>query len=352
MDRLSGEDIEKGRSELADLERRFLERVAMTNRCKTNGEESKGDDGNLDRARPTHVPVVTQPWMMPPTSITPPPATGVPMRVIGGPGANTSANTTNSGASGGGAGVQAPPRGAASAEAGAGAGVGVGGGGSMLRVSVIGAPAGSFTPLSSLPFSFLSPPRPPHPQHPHPSQAQNTTTAAPPPSPPPTPQLPPPSSLPSTKPPLTPPGGAGAGGNGQVGVDSNTQGTGVDTAKPSEAHEQASIVGVKNKNTVLGGGAGTGAGAGARAGAGAGTGAGAGGEGGAGAGVRAGARAGAGAGAVAEGGEGGRFMPRTTSLEALSLLDLPHLSTMENMESLVSLGLSAGTFGSSQGSAT
>lgn len=38
MDRLQPADIERSRSELADLERRFLERVAMTNRCKTGGE--------------------------------------------------------------------------------------------------------------------------------------------------------------------------------------------------------------------------------------------------------------------------------------------------------------------------
>lgn len=38
MDRLQPSDIERSRSELADLERRFLERVAMTNRCKTAGE--------------------------------------------------------------------------------------------------------------------------------------------------------------------------------------------------------------------------------------------------------------------------------------------------------------------------
>lgn len=38
MDRLQPEDIERSRSQLADLERRFLERVAMTNRCKTGGE--------------------------------------------------------------------------------------------------------------------------------------------------------------------------------------------------------------------------------------------------------------------------------------------------------------------------
>lgn len=38
MDRLQATDIERSRSELADLERRFLERVAMTNRCKTGGE--------------------------------------------------------------------------------------------------------------------------------------------------------------------------------------------------------------------------------------------------------------------------------------------------------------------------
>lgn len=38
MDRLQPADIERSRSQLADLERRFLERVAMTNRCKTGGE--------------------------------------------------------------------------------------------------------------------------------------------------------------------------------------------------------------------------------------------------------------------------------------------------------------------------
>lgn len=38
MDRLQASDIERSRSELADLERRFLERVAMTNRCKSGGE--------------------------------------------------------------------------------------------------------------------------------------------------------------------------------------------------------------------------------------------------------------------------------------------------------------------------
>lgn len=41
MDRLQLSDIEKSRSELAELERRFLERVAMTNRCKTSGELGK-----------------------------------------------------------------------------------------------------------------------------------------------------------------------------------------------------------------------------------------------------------------------------------------------------------------------
>lgn len=42
MDRLQASDIERSRSELADLERRFLERVAMTNRCKTGGEIGTG----------------------------------------------------------------------------------------------------------------------------------------------------------------------------------------------------------------------------------------------------------------------------------------------------------------------
>ena len=39
---MQASDIERSRSELADLERRFLERVAMTNRCKTGGEIGAG----------------------------------------------------------------------------------------------------------------------------------------------------------------------------------------------------------------------------------------------------------------------------------------------------------------------
>ncbi len=37
MDRLTAEDIERSRSELAELELKFLERVAQTNRCKNSG---------------------------------------------------------------------------------------------------------------------------------------------------------------------------------------------------------------------------------------------------------------------------------------------------------------------------
>lgn len=52
MDRLQASDIERSRSELADLERRFLERVAMTNRCKTGGEIGTGtSDVTLSHAR-------------------------------------------------------------------------------------------------------------------------------------------------------------------------------------------------------------------------------------------------------------------------------------------------------------
>lgn len=41
MDRLTNEDIERSRQELADLERKFLERVAQTNRCKNSSGISK-----------------------------------------------------------------------------------------------------------------------------------------------------------------------------------------------------------------------------------------------------------------------------------------------------------------------
>ena len=37
LENLTGEQIEKSRKELADLERKFLERVAQTNRSKTTG---------------------------------------------------------------------------------------------------------------------------------------------------------------------------------------------------------------------------------------------------------------------------------------------------------------------------
>ena len=37
LENLTGEQIEKSRKELADLERKFLERVAQTNRSKTSG---------------------------------------------------------------------------------------------------------------------------------------------------------------------------------------------------------------------------------------------------------------------------------------------------------------------------
>ena len=37
LENLTGEQIERSRKELADLERKFLERVAQTNRSKTGG---------------------------------------------------------------------------------------------------------------------------------------------------------------------------------------------------------------------------------------------------------------------------------------------------------------------------
>ena len=72
MDRLTPEEIERSRSELAELERRFLERVAQTNRCKSNsavggkgGSKDNGVGGGLapDMIR---APPPVAPWMMPP----------------------------------------------------------------------------------------------------------------------------------------------------------------------------------------------------------------------------------------------------------------------------------------------
>ncbi|CAM9440432.1 unnamed protein product [Scytosiphon promiscuus] len=75
MDRLQPADIERSRSQLADLERRFLERVAMTNRCKTGGEIGSKEGGrDFDLLRPQQPPPATQPWMLPPS----PPSSTVP----------------------------------------------------------------------------------------------------------------------------------------------------------------------------------------------------------------------------------------------------------------------------------
>lgn len=41
MDRLTNDDIERSRQELAELERKFLERVAQTNRCKNTSGIAK-----------------------------------------------------------------------------------------------------------------------------------------------------------------------------------------------------------------------------------------------------------------------------------------------------------------------
>ena len=57
MDRLTAEEIERSRSELSELERRFLERVAQTNRCKNAGvnkgaKDAAGSSFSADMIRP------------------------------------------------------------------------------------------------------------------------------------------------------------------------------------------------------------------------------------------------------------------------------------------------------------
>ena len=71
LERLSNEDIEASRTELAELERRFLERVVQNNRTKSNAKDGKNNNnsssngnGNGDNSSTSHT---IPPWMMPPT---------------------------------------------------------------------------------------------------------------------------------------------------------------------------------------------------------------------------------------------------------------------------------------------
>ncbi|CAM9845311.1 unnamed protein product, partial [Chrysoparadoxa australica] len=74
MDQLSTEQIEKNRGELAELELRFLERVAQNNRCRGSGVAPKEalalpHDGGQPGAQMMQLAApmaVTPPWMMPP----------------------------------------------------------------------------------------------------------------------------------------------------------------------------------------------------------------------------------------------------------------------------------------------
>lgn len=88
MDRLTLEDIERSRQELADLERRFLDRVAQTSRCKTGALGSKSKDagagiggelglrtGHGSMFPPPNHSVA--PWMLPPQQ---PPQNHMPSR--------------------------------------------------------------------------------------------------------------------------------------------------------------------------------------------------------------------------------------------------------------------------------
>eukprot|EP01031_Cornospumella_fuschlensis_P034954 gene34954-42330_t len=66
LEKLSGEQIEQSRRELADLERKFLERVAQTNRTKTGGTV-RVKDGRLGYEEESGAPILA-PWMIPPNT--------------------------------------------------------------------------------------------------------------------------------------------------------------------------------------------------------------------------------------------------------------------------------------------
>eukprot|EP01038_Epipyxis_sp_PR26KG_P005265 gene5265-7316_t len=66
LEKLTTEQIECSRKELAELERKFLERVAQTNRTKTSGNGVKFKDGKIGYDEDGNSHPVLAPWMMPP----------------------------------------------------------------------------------------------------------------------------------------------------------------------------------------------------------------------------------------------------------------------------------------------
>ena len=66
LEKLSNEDIEASRTELAELERKFLERVVQSNRTKTapkDGKSNSNSSNNNDDSNGQTIP----PWMIPPS---------------------------------------------------------------------------------------------------------------------------------------------------------------------------------------------------------------------------------------------------------------------------------------------
>lgn len=73
LEKLTPEQIENSRKELADLERKFLERVAQTNRSKSSGSGVKGlKDGKVD-CTDENGNAILAPWMIPPDDVGPKP---------------------------------------------------------------------------------------------------------------------------------------------------------------------------------------------------------------------------------------------------------------------------------------
>eukprot|EP00600_Ochromonadales_sp_CCMP1393_P008874 CAMPEP_0174959148 /NCGR_PEP_ID=MMETSP0004_2-20121128/3019_1 /TAXON_ID=420556 /ORGANISM="Ochromonas sp., Strain CCMP1393" /LENGTH=203 /DNA_ID=CAMNT_0016207441 /DNA_START=152 /DNA_END=759 /DNA_ORIENTATION=+ len=76
LEKLTSEQIELSRKELAELERKFLERVAQTNRTKSSGGGVKSlKDGKMDY-EDENGNAILAPWMIPPDEAMPSAASG------------------------------------------------------------------------------------------------------------------------------------------------------------------------------------------------------------------------------------------------------------------------------------